>query len=104
MALAHTCGAERLVARAREELLAAGAEPRKVVGYGFAQLTASERRIVRMAAEGRSNPEIAQVLYVSVKTVETHLSSAYRKLGLSGQGSRQRLAELVAQTDTGANA
>ena len=82
---------------AREELLAAGAQPRKMVGYGFAQLTASERRIVRLAAEGHSNPSIAQQLYVSVKTVETHLSGAYRKLGLSGTGSRRRLAELVAQ-------
>ena len=84
-----------------EELLAAGAKPRKLVGYGFAELTASERRIVRLAAEGRSNPEIAQALFVSVKTVETHLSSAYRKLGLSGAGSRRRLAELVAQAVAG---
>ena len=97
MELAHRCGAEQLVARACEELLAAGAQPRKIVGYGFAQLTASERRIVRLAAEGHSNPSIAQQLYVSVKTVETHLSGAYRKLGLSGTGSRRRLAELVAQ-------
>jgi DNA-binding CsgD family transcriptional regulator len=101
MELAHGCGAERLLARARDELLAAGAQPRKIVGYGFAQLTASERRIVRLAAEGRSNPEIAQTLYVSVKTVETHLSAAYRKLRLSGAGSRRRLAELVAQAVPG---
>ena len=97
MESAHRCGAERLVARARDELLAAGTRPRRIVGFGFAELTASERRIVRLAAEGRSNPEIAQLLYVSVKTVETHLSSAYRKLGLSGAGSRRRLTELVAQ-------
>ena len=99
MELAHRCGAERLVERARDELLAADTRPRKIVGFGFAQLTASERRIVRLAAEGRSNPEIAQVLFVSVKTVETHLSGAYRKLGLSGIGSRRRLADLIAQAD-----
>ena len=49
MELAHQCGAERLVDRAREELLAAGAQPRNVSGGGFAQLTASERRIVRLS-------------------------------------------------------
>jgi DNA-binding CsgD family transcriptional regulator len=97
--LAHACGAERLVARGREELLAAGARPRRIVRSGFAALTASERRVVRLAAEGRSNPEIAQELYVSVKTVETHLSNAYRTLDLSGPGSRRALPELVAQAD-----
>jgi DNA-binding NarL/FixJ family response regulator len=58
--------------------------------------TASERPVVRLVVEGRSNPEIAQALYVSVKTVETHLSSAYRKLDLSGPGARRRLGERVA--------
>jgi tetratricopeptide (TPR) repeat protein len=104
MELAYLCGAERLVGRARDELLAAGARPRKVVRCGFAALTASERRIVRLASEGRSNPEIAQALYVSVKTVETHLSSAYRRLDLSGPGSRRRLPELVAEADRATHA
>lgn len=99
MELAHFCGAERLVVRARDELLAAGARPRKIVRSGFAALTPSERRVVRLAAEGRSNPEIAQALYVSVKTVETHLSNAYRTLDLSGPGSRRRLPEIVAESD-----
>jgi DNA-binding CsgD family transcriptional regulator len=99
MELAHTCGAERLTARAREELLAAGARPRRIVRTGFAALTASERRVVRLAAEGRSNPEIAQALYVSVKTVETHLSNAYRTLGLAGPGSRRRLPQVVSAAD-----
>ncbi len=95
MELAHHCGADRLVTRAREELLAAGARPRRILRSGFAALTASERRIVRLAADGRSNPEIAQGLYVSIKTVETHLSNAYRKLQLSGPGARRRLHEQV---------
>jgi DNA-binding CsgD family transcriptional regulator len=95
MELAHFSGAERLVARAREELLAAGARPRQIVRSGFTGLTASERRIVRLVVEGRSNPEIAQALYVSVKTIETHLSNAYRKLDLSGPGARRRLSALV---------
>lgn len=99
MELGHFCGAERLVARAHDELLASGSRPRRIVRIGFAALTASERRIVRLAAEGRSNPEIAQALYVSLKTVETHLSHAYRKLDLSGPGARQRLPTLVTQTN-----
>ena len=99
MELAHLCGAERLLARAREELLATGARPRRVLRSGFESLTASERRIVRLAAEGRSNPEIAQALFVSVKTVETHLSNAYAKIDLSGAGARRRLPALIAQAD-----
>ncbi len=96
--LAFGCGAERLLSRAREELVAAGARPRQLARSGFGSLTASERRIVRLAAEGRSNPEIAQTLYVSVKTVETHLSNAYAKLSLSGPGARRRLQAMVERT------
>jgi DNA-binding CsgD family transcriptional regulator/tetratricopeptide (TPR) repeat protein len=98
MELAYRCGAERLVGRAREELLAAGARPRRIVRTGVDGLTASERRVARLAAEGRSNPEIAQALYVSVKTVETHLSNVYTKLELSGPGARRRLPQLMART------
>lgn len=97
MELGQSCGAERLVGRAHDELLAAGLRPRRIVRSGFSALTASERRIVRLAAEGRSNPEIAQALYVSLKTVETHLSNAYRKLDLSGPRARRGLPELIAQ-------
>ena len=42
----------------------------------------SERRVTAMAAEGMSNSDIAQALYVTPKTVEIHLSSVYRKLGV----------------------
>jgi DNA-binding NarL/FixJ family response regulator len=45
-------------------------------------LTASERRVAELAAEGRTNKEIAQALFVTLKTVELHLSHAYRKLGI----------------------
>jgi DNA-binding CsgD family transcriptional regulator len=93
MDLAHHCGAPRLVERARDELRATGARPRRVVRIGVDSLTASELRVARLAAAGRTNPEIAQELYVSVKTVETHLSRAYAKLGLAGQGARSGLAE-----------
>jgi DNA-binding NarL/FixJ family response regulator len=56
------------------------------------------RRVARLAADGRSNPEIAQELFVSLKTVETHLSHTYGKLGLGGQGARGRLAAALAST------
>ena len=95
MELARCCGAERLADRAQEELRAAGGRPRGLARSGPEALTASEARVVRLAAEGVSNSEIAQELFVSLKTVETHLSHAYRKLGLSGQGSRERLAEAL---------
>jgi len=71
---------------------AAGARPRRIARSGVDALTASELRVARLAVEGRSNSEIAQELYVSTKTVETHLSQAYSKLGLSGRGARERLS------------
>lgn len=98
MELAYRCGAQRLVVRAREELQAAGARPRRIATTGLDALTASELRVARLAAEGATNPEIAQELYVTVKTVETHLSHVYSKLGLSGQGSRGRLAQALEAT------
>jgi len=55
-------------------------------------LTASERRIAQLAAEELSNREIAQALFVTVKTVEVHLSNVYRKLEI---GSRRQLASAL---------
>ena len=92
MDLAYRCGAPRLVDRARDELHAAGARPRRIASTGVDALTASELRVARLAAESHSNTDIAQELYVSLKTVETHLSHTYSKLGLGGQGARDRLA------------
>jgi DNA-binding CsgD family transcriptional regulator len=77
---ARRCGAIRLAERAAIELRAAGARPRREVLSGPDALTASERRTAEMAAAGLSNPEIAQALFVTIKTVEGHLSGAYRKL------------------------
>jgi len=93
--LAQRCGAERLVARALEEIRAAGARPRRIVRTGRAALTASELRTARLVAQGRSNAEVAQALFVSLKTVETHLSHAYAKLGLAGPGARRRLGHML---------
>jgi DNA-binding CsgD family transcriptional regulator len=92
--LAHHCGAERLTSRTLLELQAAGARPRRIAQSGLDALTASEFRAAHLVSQGRTNPEVAQALFVSLKTVETHLSHAYAKLGLSGPGARLRLAEL----------
>jgi DNA-binding CsgD family transcriptional regulator len=85
MELAHDCGASPLVARAREELLATGARPRRVVRTGVEALTASERRVAGMAADGMTNREIAQALFVTTRTVEVHLTHAYQKLDISSR-------------------
>jgi DNA-binding CsgD family transcriptional regulator/tetratricopeptide (TPR) repeat protein len=87
--LATICGATSLAERAESELLATGARPRRIALSGVDSLTPSERRIAEMAAEGPTNREIAQELFVTQRTVEVHLTSIYRKLGIS---SRSQLA------------
>ena len=89
MELAHRCGATPLADRAEKELRAAGGRPRRRAGVGADALTASERRVVQMAASGASNKEIAQALFVTLRTVELHLSNAYNKLQIR---SRHELA------------
>ena len=60
---------------------------------GVAALTASERRVASLAATGRTNKEVAQELFVTVKTVETHLARAFQKLAISSRGElRQAMA------------
>jgi DNA-binding NarL/FixJ family response regulator len=80
--LAVRCGAEMLAQRARNELLQTGAHPQRDRLTGPGSLTPSEDRVARMAAAGRSNPEIAQALFLTRRTVETHLTHAYQKLGI----------------------
>ncbi len=92
---AHACGAVRLTQRARAELEAAGGRRPRTVGGGVESLTASERRVAALAAAGVSNVTIAQELFISLKTVETHLTRAYGKLGLAGAGSRDRLRAVM---------
>jgi DNA-binding CsgD family transcriptional regulator len=82
---ATRCGADVLAARAREELAATGARPRKAHLTGLEALTASERRIAEMAAKGLSNPEIAQALFLTRRTVETHLTHVYQKLDIASR-------------------
>jgi DNA-binding CsgD family transcriptional regulator len=90
--LAHHAGATRLAERARLELRATGAKPRRAVMTGLQALTPSERRVADLAAQGMSNPEIAQALFVTLNTVEGHLRHVYQKLSI---GSRQELGGLL---------
>jgi DNA-binding CsgD family transcriptional regulator len=83
--LAARCGAAPLVGRVRDELVAAGARPRRVWRRGAESLTPAELRVARLAIEGMTNREIAQSLYVTVKTVEGHLARAYAKLDIGGR-------------------
>jgi DNA-binding NarL/FixJ family response regulator len=91
--LAESCGAAPLAEQARSQLSAAGARVRAARLSGPDALTASERRVADMAREGLTNRQIAQALFVTPKTVEVHLSSVYRKLGIS---SRNDLARALA--------
>lgn len=86
---ARACGATALVERAYAELEADGTRRRKILRSGLSELTASERRVAGMAAVGMTNREIAESLVVTVKTVESHLGRAYRKLEIR---SRKQLA------------
>lgn len=98
LGLAERCGARALAEHARTELRAAGGRPSQPRGIGVQQLTVSERRVAELAAEGRSNPEIAQALFVTRKTVETHLGHVYSKLDVPGRGQLGRA--LAEQTPT----
>ncbi len=93
--LALRCGAAPLAERAREELFAAGSRPRAGLRLGPDALTPSERRVATMASQGLSNPEIAQRLFVTRATVESHLHAAYRKLGI---GSREEIAAALGES------
>jgi DNA-binding CsgD family transcriptional regulator len=93
--LATDCHAAGLAVLAHDELLAAGARPRRTHQRGPEALTASELRVAGLAAEGLSNSAIAHNLFVSRKTVEKHLAAAYRKLGITSRGGLD-LAPLAA--------
>jgi DNA-binding NarL/FixJ family response regulator len=93
--LAYGCGATVLAARAHDELVAAGARPRRDPTESRSTLTASELRVAHLAAEGKTNREIAQALFLTEKTIETHLRNVFRKLGI---GSRSQIARALRGT------
>src|SRR5262249_30173834 len=94
--VAERCGATLLAEGAIEDLIASGARPRRRSATGVEALTPTERRVAAMAAEGLTNREIAQSLFVTLRTVETHLSGVFRKLDLS---SRTQLPAALARTE-----
>ena len=72
-------------AEVKRELLAAGARPRRAALTGPDALTAGERRVAALAADGASNRQIAEHLFVTQATVETHLRHAFRKLNITSR-------------------
>jgi DNA-binding CsgD family transcriptional regulator/tetratricopeptide (TPR) repeat protein len=88
-----TRGGGVLLARSAERLrLSAGGRRRRPVGSIVDSLTRGERRVAELAAQGRSNREISDALFVTVRTVEMHLTNTYRKLGVQ---SRTELADVL---------
>jgi DNA-binding CsgD family transcriptional regulator len=90
--LAHSCAAAGLTETGRAEMVMAGARPRRNAGNGRDALTAAELRVALMAADGMTNREIAQALFLAVRTVETHLTHVYKKLAIE---SRDGLAQAL---------
>jgi DNA-binding CsgD family transcriptional regulator len=91
--LAHACRADALEETVHERLVATGARPRRASARGSDALTPRERRIALMAADGLGNREIAAALFITTKTVETHLGRVYRKVGVAGRGELGALRE-----------
>jgi DNA-binding CsgD family transcriptional regulator len=84
-ALLSDIGADAFAERARRELLATGETVRKRSSESAATLTAQESQIAWLAAEGRTNPEIAGRLFISPRTAEYHLHKVFGKLGISSR-------------------
>ncbi|WHT22814.1 AAA family ATPase [Crossiella sp. CA-258035] len=95
LVIAHRCGAGGLAATAREELIAVGGRPPARPAAGLQALSRGERRVAELAVTGYSNRRIAEELHLTLRTVETHLSTTYRKLGISGRGQLPRVGDHV---------
>jgi DNA-binding CsgD family transcriptional regulator len=91
--LASEMGMDRVLQRAQQELLLTGRRPRRARLTGPTSLTQSQREVATLALEGMTNREIAERLFVTIKTVETHLMAVYRKLGIR---SREELGVALA--------
>jgi DNA-binding CsgD family transcriptional regulator len=75
-------GMDHVVRRAQEGLQAAGGRPRRIRATGPTALTGSQMEVALLATDGLTNRQIAERLFVTIKTVETHLMAVYRKLGI----------------------
>ena len=78
-------GAEAFAERARRELLATGEKVRKRRDETRDELTPQEERIARLARQGLTNPEIGAQLFISPRTVESHLRNVFTKLDISSR-------------------
>ena len=92
-------GAGAFAERARRELSATGETVRKRSVETVDELTAQESQIAQLAAQGRTNPEIAALLFVSPRTVEYHLHKVFPKLGIN---SRRELRRALPGADAAA--
>jgi DNA-binding NarL/FixJ family response regulator len=92
----HDIGADAFAERARRELLATGETTRERIDVTRDALTPQESQISRLAAEGRTNPEIGSELFISDTTVKTHVTRLLQKLEL-----RDRAQAIVLAYQTG---
>jgi DNA-binding CsgD family transcriptional regulator len=92
-------GAAAFADRARRELSATGEMVRKRTVETVDELTAQEAQVARLAAQGRTNPEIGALLFISPRTVEYHLHKVFPKLGIS---SRRELSKALPDADDAA--
>lgn len=83
--IAVLCGDRLLVDQALPVLSAAGGRLRRSTESRTAALSGSERQVAEQAAGGATNRQIAEMLFLTQRTVEFHLTSVYRKLGISGR-------------------
>jgi ATP/maltotriose-dependent transcriptional regulator MalT len=84
-------GAAAFAERARRELSATGETVRKRTVETLGELTTQEAQVARLAAQGRTNPEIAALLFLSPRTVEYHLHKVFPKLGISSRRELRRV-------------
>jgi DNA-binding NarL/FixJ family response regulator len=83
--LSQRSGSSLLEHRAKAQLTSLGARMRRRPASGVDALTPSERRVAELAAAGLRNKEIAQELFLTVKTVESHLAKTFQKLGIASR-------------------
>ena len=99
LSVLEECGARRRVAAVKRDLRQLGrplhnrSPPAKPGGNGVASLTGRELEIARLVVDRRTNPEIAGELFLSVKTVETHMRNIFRKLDASSRVDVARIIE-----------